>query len=249
MNRYFIYLAYNGKNYCGWQIQPNGITVQQTVQQCLSILLRKPVTVIGAGRTDTGVHASLMVAHFDWEDILPNTTLTEQLNGILPYDIFIYKIVPVKENSHARFDAVSRTYKYYITYQKDPFQHELLCRLKRPLNKDLMNEASNILLEYSDFTSFCKLHSNTKTNICQIGKAEWNTVQGIDVFTIQADRFLRNMVRSIVWAMIDIGKNKLSVADFKKIIESKNHAIVTASAPAHALFLTGIEYPDWIFKN
>ncbi|BAG83416.1 MAG: tRNA pseudouridine(38-40) synthase TruA [Candidatus Azobacteroides pseudotrichonymphae] len=249
MNRYFIYLAYNGRNYCGWQIQPNGITVQQRIQQCLSILLRKSVTIIGAGRTDAGVHANLMTAHFDWEEILSTTSLTKRLNGILPCDILIYKIIPVKKNAHARFDAISRKYKYYITYQKNPFRNEQLFRLKQPLNKHLMNEASNILSEYSDFTSFCKLHSNTRTNVCRISKAEWNTVQGIDIFTIKADRFLRNMVRSIVGTMIDIGKNKLSITDFRKIIESKNHIMLKSSVPAHALFLTDIEYPNWIFKN
>lgn len=249
MNRYFMYLAYNGKNYSGWQIQLNSITVQQKIQQCLSVLLRKSVTIIGAGRTDRGVHANLMVAHFDWEYVLPTIELTKQLNKILPYDILIYRIIPVKSNAHARFDAISRTYKYYVTYQKNPFQHDQLYILKQPLNINLMNEASKMLLECFDFSNFCKLHSNNKTNFCLIRQAEWSTMQNVDIFTIKSNRFLRNMVRFIVGTIINIGKNKLSIADFKKIINNQNRIMLKSSVPAHALFLTNIEYPNWISKT
>ncbi|MDR2520921.1 MAG: tRNA pseudouridine(38-40) synthase TruA [Bacteroidales bacterium OttesenSCG-928-I14] len=245
MNRYFVYLAYNGKNYCGWQVQPNGVSIQQKIQQCLSVLLRKSITIIGAGRTDKGVHANLMVAHFDLENNIDVYFITEKLNKILPNDILIYKIIQVKPNAHARFDAVSRTYKYYITYQKDPFRFEQLYRLNNQLDINLMNEASNILLKCFDFTSFCKLHSNTKTNICKISIAKWTTMGSTNVFTIKSNRFLRNMVRSIVGTIIRIGENKLSVTDFKKIIDNK--IMSKNSVPAHALFLTNIEYPNWIF--
>ncbi|MDR0541925.1 MAG: tRNA pseudouridine(38-40) synthase TruA [Dysgonamonadaceae bacterium] len=251
MKRYFIYLAYNGKNYCGWQIQPNGITVQQSLEQSLSTLLRVPVSITGAGRTDTGVHARLMVAHFDVEMPDPDTeALTERLNGILPPDIAVDRILPVRPDAHARFDALSRTYQYHITYRKDPFEREFLYRVKKPLDYRRMNEAARILFEYSDFTSFSKLHTDTKTNICRILKAEWR-LEACDrlVFTIQADRFLRNMVRSIVGTLIEVGNGKLSPEGFRAVIESENRAKAGTSVPAHALFLTDIEYPETVFEN
>ncbi len=249
MKRYFIYLAYNGKNYCGWQIQPNGITIQEELEKSLNVLLRDTISITGAGRTDTGVHAQHMVAHFDYSGDLEENILCEKLNRILSKDITIYKIVPVISSAHARFDALSRTYKYYITHRKDPFLYEYLYKVTYPLNYSAMNEAAGILSEYTDFTSFSKLHTDVKTNNCNIMSAQWQEENGNWVFTIKADRFLRNMVRAIVGTLIEVGRNKISLTDFRKIIESKNRGNAGTSAPAHALFLTNIEYPESLFNK
>ena len=247
MARYFIYLAYNGKNYCGWQIQPNGITVQEVIEKGLTTLLRTSVNITGAGRTDSGVHAKLMVAHFDSDNPFELVTLTEKLNRILPKDIVVYKIVRTKPEAHARFDALSRTYHYYVTTQKDPFLHELSYKIPYPLDYDLMNEACNILFKYNDFTSFSKLHTDVKTNNCVIKKAVWHPENGYWVFTIQADRFLRNMVRAIVGTLMEVGRGKLTTEGFRNIIEDKDRSKAGTSAPAHALFLSEIEYPEHLF--
>jgi len=248
MKRYFIYLAYNGKNYCGWQIQPNGITVQQKIEESLSTLLRSTVSITGAGRTDTGVHASLMVAHFDWDKSEIDTSqLKNKLNRILPQDIVIQKIVWVLKEAHARFDAISRTYKYYITDTKNPFKYEHLYRINHPLNLDLMNKAANILFEYEDFTSFSKLHTDVKTNNCKIIKAEWVKENDVWIFTIQANRFLRNMVRAIVGTLIEVGREKLSLDGFRQVIEEKDRGKAGTSVPGNALFLVDIEYPQSLF--
>jgi len=250
MQRYFIHLAYDGKNYCGWQLQPNGTSVQQILEQSLSILLQAPVSITGAGRTDTGVHARRMVAHFDTAiPDLDTNSLTERLNGILPQDIVIHRIVPVSPDAHARFSALSRTYQYFITYRKDPFDREFVYRIKKPLDIERMNEAAQILFEYSDFTSFSKLHTDTKTNLCKIMKAEWQQENDRLVFTIQADRFLRNMVRSIVGTLMEAGRGKLSLEGFRAVIESKDRSQAGTSVPAHALFLMDIEYPETVFVN
>ena len=250
MKRYFIYLAYDGKNYCGWQLQPNGISVQQIMEQSLSILLQTPTPVTGAGRTDSGVHARRMVAHFDTAvPDLDTDSLMERLNGILPQDIVIHRIVPVCPDAHARFSALSRTYQYFVTYRKDPFCREYVYRIKQPLDMERMNAAAQILFEYSDFTSFSKLHTNTKTNRCRILKAEWRQENDRLVFTIQADRFLRNMVRSIVGTLMDAGRGKVSLEAFRAIIESKDRSQAGTSVPARALFLTDIEYPETVFET
>jgi tRNA pseudouridine38-40 synthase len=250
MERYFIYLSYNGANYCGWQNQPNGVSVQQKIEESLNILLRKPVSITGAGRTDAGVHARMMVAHFDWydNDFEPEI-LTDKLNRILPPDISIQKIIRVSPESHARFDAVSRTYQYYISFRKDPFGYPFHYRLNRPLNFDLMNEAASVLFEYTDFTSFSKLHTDVKTNLCRIMQAEWTQTGDVWVFTITADRFLRNMVRAIVGTLLDVGREKLSIEDFRTVIELKDRSGAGSSVPGNALFLTGIEYPPSVVKN
>ena len=247
MSRYFIYIAYNGKNYCGWQIQPNGVTVQEVIEKNLSILRRENISITGAGRTDSGVHARLMVAHFDSSEISDLSGLAEKLNRILPKDIAVYKIVPVKPDAHARFDAISRTYQYYITTEKNPFQHELSYKITYPLNFKLMNKACETLFEYTDFTSFSKLHTDVKTNNCKIIKAEWTQEKDVWIFTIQADRFLRNMVRAIVGTLIEVGRGKITIEEFGKIIESKDRGKAGTSAPGNALFLTEIEYPDCLF--
>ena len=247
MKRYFIYLAYNGKEFCGWQIQPNGISVQATIEQALSVLLQMPIAITGAGRTDAGVHARMMVAHADLPlnmEEIPN--LLERLNGILPKSIVIDKIIPVNSDAHARFDALSRTYQYYITDRKNPFQYELMYKVKKMPDISKMNEAAAILFDYSDFTSFSKLHTDVKTNHCKIMQAEWAAQNDYMVFTITADRFLRNMVRSIVGTLLEVGKGKLSLDGFRRIIESKNRCNAGTSVPAHALFLTGIAYPSLI---
>lgn len=249
MRRYFIYLGYNGKSFCGWQIQPNGETIQQCIETALATLLRQPVAIVGAGRTDAGVHARLMVAHFDWvEPIADLAFLAEKLNRLLPKDIAIYRIVPVTPEAHARFDATSRTYKYYITTRKDPFNHELVCRIHGRLDFAAMNEACRILYDYIDFTSFSKLHTDVKTNNCHIRHAGWQQ-EGDDVwvFTIQADRFLRNMVRAIVGTLLEVGRGKLSQDGFRQVIEGKDRGLAGTSAPGHALYLVDVSYPESLF--
>ena len=250
MNRYFIYLGYNGKNYCGWQVQPNGVTVQQCLEEALGILLRKPVPVVGAGRTDAGVHARLMVAHFDWEtEITDLFHLAGKLNRLLPKDIAVYNIVPVVSDAHARFSATSRTYNYYITDKKDPFNHETVYKL--PVQPDFakMNEACKELFKYTDFTSFSKLHTDVKTNNCKIMHALWEKENGELVFTITADRFLRNMVRAIVGTLVDVGWGKLSIEGFRCIIENKDRNQAGSSVPGKGLFLVDIGYNDDIFLS
>ena len=266
--RYFIRLSFNGKKYNGWQVQDNAPTVQKALNDALSIILKQEVHTIGCGRTDTSVHASEFYAHFDLLDDSSSLTtynlrLTTvyKLNGILPIDIAIHDIIPVKDDANARFSAISRTYKYYINQSKYPFNNDFSYFLYGKLNIELMNEAANLLLETTDFTSFSKLHSDTKTNNCKVTQAEWTEVksnintsahQHIStstslIFTITADRFLRNMVRAIVGTLLDVGREKISLKEFQNIIENKNRSDAGYSVPAHALFLTHIEYPEEIF--
>jgi tRNA pseudouridine38-40 synthase len=246
--RYFIYLSYNGKNYCGWQYQPNGISVQQKLEESLSLFLRKEITVTGAGRTDAGVHARLMVAHFDWEsEALDCCLITEKLNRMLPSDVAVFKTVPVHAAAHARFDAVSRTYKYYVSQEKNPFRSEYTYRVHGIFDIEKMNLASAKLLEYVDFTSFSKLHTDVKTNNCEVSFAQWEQVGQEMVFTIRANRFLRNMVRAIVGTLLDVGRGKLGVEDFCRIIERKDRNEAGSSVPGNALFLEDIAYPDALF--
>lgn len=247
--RYFIFLSYNGAQYCGWQIQPNGITIQEVVEKGLSILLKEKTAVLGAGRTDSGVHAKHMAAHFDCAiSNIDLAELTFKLNNYLPKDIAVHKIVEVKHDAHARFDALSRTYRYYITTDKDPFLNHLKYRLYGDLDLDRMNECANVLFEYIDFTSFSKLHTDVKTNNCKILHAQW-TLQATDyVFTIKANRFLRNMVRSIVGTLLLAGKHKIDVSQMREIIEAQDRGKAGSSVPGHALFLEEIEYPKEIFE-
>lgn len=248
MNRYFLYLGYNGKNFCGWQVQPNGITVQQCIEDALATLLRQPVPIVGAGRTDAGVHARLMVAHFDWnEPIADPAFLVEKLNRLLPKEIAVYRIVPVCQEAHARFDATSRTYNYYITTRKDPFNYDFVYRIPGMLNVEAMNEACRVLFDYIDFTSFSKLHTDVKTNNCCIRQAHWKQEGDIWVFTIQADRFLRNMVRAIVGTLLEVGRGKLTIDGFRQVIEAKDRGRAGTSAPGQALFLVDVTYPDQLF--
>ena len=247
--RYFIYLAYDGTAYHGWQRQPNGLSVQERIEEALSLLLRRETAITGAGRTDAGVHARLMVAHADLPTLLPAPEeWVHRLNRLLPSDIVIYRICPVRADAHSRFDALSRTYHYYIACRKDPFQgrYRWVMDGKR-LDIDRMNEAASHLLRYTDFTSFSKLHTDVKTNNCRITRAGWSLTGNDLVFEITADRFLRNMVRAIVGTLVDVGRGKLSVADFCAIIEARDRCKAGTSAPGNALFLTDITYPEELF--
>ena len=247
MQRYFIFISYDGSDYCGWQVQPNGNSIQKEIETALRILLRQSISITGAGRTDAGVHAKQMVAHFDSETLLDKSFLVEKMNKILPRDIAIHQIQEVSSGAHARFDAVSREYQYFATTGKDAFLHPFQYKITHPLNIELMNEASRILLEYIDFTSFSKLHTDVKTNNCRIKYAYWEQKEELYTFTICADRFLRNMVRAIVGTIIDIGRRKLSLEEFRSIIEAKDRCKAGASVPGQALFLTKVEYPENLF--
>lgn len=249
MQRYFIELAYLGTKYCGWQIQPNANTVQAELDKALSTLLREEVSTTGAGRTDTGVHASFFVAHFDSTQINLNwdQKLLSSINEILPHDIAVKEIVAVIPEAHARFSALSRTYEYRISRVKDPFNIETSWLYKGNLDLDKMKKATSKLLNYTDFTSFSKLGSDVKTNNCKIFSAIWESQQTQLVFTIRADRFLRNMVRAVVGTLIDVGRGKTSVSEFVEIIQSRDRSMAGTSAPPEGLFLTNIEYPVDIF--
>jgi tRNA pseudouridine38-40 synthase len=248
--RFFIYFSYKGAAYHGWQIQPNGVSVQEVLTRALCTILRTELEVVGAGRTDAGVHAKLMVAHFDLEIDLPaGFDLVAKLNCFLPGDIAVFKIVEVKPEAHARFDAISRRYEYHIVTHKDVFKTELTARESIKLDFEKMNAAAKTLLEYSDFTSFSKLHTDVKTNNCVVSHAEW-TKQGDEwVFTIEADRFLRNMVRAIVGTLFEVGRQKMSLEEFRMVVESKNRCKAGTSVPARGLYLVEIKYPDAIFVH
>lgn len=240
--RYFIEFSYNGSTFFGYQIQPNEISVQEELEKALSTLLRSEIKTTGAGRTDTGVHAKKMFAHFDWEGALQEN-LVYQLNSFLPPSIAVQRIFPVKEEMHARFSATYRTYKYYISLEKNPFSEKMAWQYWRnTLDVQKMNEACKILFEYEDFGSFARVGADNKTNLCKIYTAEWEQNGNELVFTISADRFLRNMVRAIVGTMVDIGRGKLKVEDLRKVIESQNRSEAGSSAPAHALFLVDVGY-------
>ncbi len=244
--RYFIYLSYNGARYHGWQIQPNGISVQEVLGKALSTLLHEPIEVTGAGRTDAGVNASLMVAHFDTTQEV-NEQLVYRLNKFLPQDIAISNIRKVKDDAHARFSATSRTYHYYVITAKSPFE-PYAYRFPQPLDFKKMNEAAQTLFDYIDFTSFSKLHTDVKTNNCRIMHAKWTQVSPIKwQFTITADRFLRNMVRAIVGTLLDVGRGVLTIEQFRAIIEKKDRCSAGTSVPGNALFLSDITYPENVF--
>ena len=248
MARFFVTLSYNGKNYVGWQIQPNGISVQQVLQDALSTILRQQVAIVGAGRTDAGVHAREMIAHFDLDgDAFSTGDLVYKLNNFLPKDISISTIRPVKADAHARFSATSRSYKYYVTTVKEPFLHEYTCRIFFQPDVEAMNALCEVLKEYTDFTSFSRLHTDVKTNNCRIEYARWEKKGEVYEFTIRADRFLRNMVRAIVGTLLQAGRGRLDEEGFRHIIEAKNRNEAGDSAPGHALFLEKVTYPDDIW--
>lgn len=248
--RYFIELAYNGTRFHGWQIQPNAQSVQGTLEYALSTICREKITIIGSGRTDTGVHASYFVAHFDSENVkLDDPDFTFKLNSFLNRDIVIYGLYKVNSDAHARFDALSRTYHYFISQQKDPFSQETCWYFTKPLDIENMNKACRMLFEYEDFTSFSKLHTDVKTNNCKIYEARWKLKKHHLIFAVKADRFLRNMVRAIVGTCIEVGLGKLNVDEFRNIIEAQDRAAAGASAPPEGLFLTDIVYPEEIFTR
>ncbi|MCL3781258.1 tRNA pseudouridine(38-40) synthase TruA [Prolixibacteraceae bacterium JC049] len=244
LKRYFIQLAYNGKNYHGWQIQPNAISVQEELNKALTVLLKNDINVVGAGRTDTGVHASFFVAHFETDATFDPKQLTYKLNRFIRGQVSVEQIFEVDSEMHARFSALSRSYKYFISKKNNPFSSELAYHHRVPLDVEKMNEAGKILFDYIDFTSFSRLHTDVKTNNCRIDKVQWTEDGDFLVFEIKADRFLRNMVRAIVGTLIQVGEGKCTIEDFRKIIEDKNRGRAGASAPGNALFLTDIEYPE-----
>ncbi len=245
--RYFIEIAYNGKNYHGWQIQPKSVSVQEVLENALSTILRKEIKVVGAGRTDSGVHAKQLYAHFDMVEIEEPSVLVFRLNSLLPKDISVKTIFQVKEEAHARFDAVERAYEYLISLEKDPFMEDFAYHIHQKPDVELMNQAANLLLSYKDFQCFSRTHTDVKTYNCKVKTAFWKEENNQLIFTIVADRFLRNMVRAIVGTLLEVGFKKRSLADLKSIIESKDRSEAGASAPAHGLYLTRVLYPDTIF--
>lgn len=253
--RYFIKLAYNGTNYHGWQSQPNATTVQETLAKALSTILTFDIELMGAGRTDTGVHAKEMFAHFDFNKTIESLSLVHKLNSFLPKDIVVYAVFPVHNEAHARFDATKRTYEYHINTFKDTFLQEQSWYYHQKLDVDLMNEAAKILLKHKDFQCFSKVNTDVNTFDCEIFEAYWtqgNAEQGTSkqennhlVFTISANRFLRNMVRAIVGTLVYVGLHKINLEEFNAIIHSKDRDKAGFSVPAHGLYLTKIDY-DYI---
>lgn len=249
--RYFIYLSFSGTAYHGWQSQPHSATVQRILENALSTILGEKVAATGAGRTDTGVHARVFCAHFDsrHNDLHTRKNIIYRLNRFLPGDISVKRLVKVDPAAHARFSALSRTYRYYVTKIKDPFLIDSAWHVYGQIDQDAMNEACRVLLKYDDFTSFSKLHSDNRTNICRIYTAEWVDDGTRLVFTIKADRFLRNMVRAITGTMMDVGMGKLTVRQFEEILLAKDRCRAGKSAPAKGLFLEEIEYAEEIFQE
>ncbi|MEO5777579.1 MAG: tRNA pseudouridine(38-40) synthase TruA [Flavobacterium sp.] len=240
--RYFIELAYKGTNFHGWQYQPDADSVQETLNKALSLLLKTDIDIVGAGRTDTGVHAKQMFAHFDSETEIDIPQLIHKLNSFLPKDIAVFNIIKVADEAHARFDATKRTYEYHIHTMKDVFENDGSYQFQLPLDIDKMNEACKILFKHTDFECFSKVNTDVHTFNCVIFEADWKQYGNKLVFTIAADRFLRNMVRAIVGTMINIGTGKISLSDFEKIIDSKDRSQAGFSVPAHGLYLTKIDY-------
>lgn len=247
--RYFIELSYFGKAYHGWQNQPNSISVQEVLEENLSKVLRSKIEIVGAGRTDAGVHAKQMFAHFDQVETLDTDLLKYKLNSMLPKDVAIAEIFQVKEDAHARFDALSRSYEYHIVQEKDAFNKDTAWFMKHELDVEKMNTAALILKDYTNFKCFSKSRTDVKTYNCRIDQAEWKREGNKLVFHITADRFLRNMVRALVGTLIEIGQNKYPVSHMHEVIESENRSKAGTSVPAHGLYLTRIEYPENIRIN
>ncbi|MFV8443079.1 tRNA pseudouridine(38-40) synthase TruA [Flavobacterium sp. LB2P44] len=246
--RYFIKLAYNGTQYHGWQYQPNAASVQETLSKAFSVLLNTTINLMGAGRTDTGVHATEMYAHFDFEKAFDIPSLIHKLNSYLPKDITVYDLIPVHNDAHTRFDAVKRTYEYHINTFKDVFSQDQSWYFHQRLDVDLMNEAAKLLFNHIDFQCFSKVNTDVNTFDCTLYEAYWKPENNKLIFTISANRFLRNMVRAIVGTLVNVGLHKVTLADFTAIIESKNREKAGFSVPAHGLYLTKIEY-NYITKK
>ena len=243
VKRYFIWLSYDGTHYHGWQVQPNGISVQGELQRVLSTLLRQEISITGAGRTDAGVHARVMAAHFDFEGDIDCKQLAYKMNRMLGVDIVIDRIEEVSPELHARFSATERTYHYYIHTRKDPFQRHYSCEIHYPLDFEKMNEAGRILTTYEDFGAFCKAHSDVKTTLCHVTRAEWiQTDENTWYFVITANRFLRNMVRAVVGTLVDVGRGRLTLEEFRGVIEGKRRSDAGDSMPGNALFLEDVKY-------
>ena len=244
MQRYFIYFSYDGSAYHGWQIQPNGNSVQAELQKALFTILQRHIEVVGAGRTDTGVHARIMVAHFDDESAqIDGEQLTYKLNRVLPYDISVLRIIPVDSTMHARFSAQRRTYHYYVHLDRDPFCRFTSYRLYQAPDFALMNKAAQLLLQTKDFGAFCKSHSDAKTTFCDVTEAQWVQLTATKwYFKITANRFLRNMVRAVVGTLLDVGYGKVTLEAFREILNSRSRSNAGESVPGHALFLEEIEY-------
>jgi len=247
--RYLIKLAYNGTNYHGWQKQINARSVQQVLEEKLSLLLGTTIETLGCGRTDTGVHAKDFYAHFDFEDVLNTDKLVYKLNQILPADVVVENINEVKVDFNARFDATSRTYEYWITAKRNPFLVELAWYRHENFDVDAMNRAAQLLIGAHDFECFSKVKTQVNNFRCHVIKANWHQQNDCLIFTITANRFLRNMVRAIVGTLIEVGRNKLSLEDFEKILASKNRCEAGQSVPAKGLFLTKVEYPKGIINT
>ena len=248
--RYFLELRYDGAAYCGWQRQPDQPSVQQTLEKALATLLREPIEVVGAGRTDTGVNASYYVAHFDTlKPVADPVQTVYKLNFLLPGSIAVGSLTPVADEAHARFSAREREYRYYIEPSKNPFTRGTTWQYYVPLDIVRMNEAAAMLPGFDDFTSFAKLNSNNKTNICHVKQAAWTVdKQGVLCFTIRADRFLRNMVRSLVGTLVDVGRGRYTPDEFRAIVESRDLSRSSGGAPPQGLFLSDVVYPADIFE-
>ncbi len=241
--RYFIWFKYDGTAYHGWQVQPNGITVQSELQRCLSLLLHEEITVTGAGRTDTGVHARRMAAHFETEVQFNPAQLAHKLNGLLHQDIAVWQIVPVSDDMHARFSARARTYRYYVHTSKNPFLRYFSLEIHYRLDYELMNKAGRMLMEYEDFGAFCKAGSDVKTTLCHVTHAQWHQIDEESwYFEITANRFLRNMVRAVVGTLVEVGRGRMSLDEFRQVIEGRQRTQAGESMPAKALFLENVQY-------
>ncbi len=245
--RYFIEIAYKGKNYFGWQRQPNQPSVQQVLEETISTLLRREIKITGAGRTDTGVHAKQLFAHFDFDAIENPDHFVFRMNSFLPKDISVKNLLPVKKDAHARFDALQREYEYVISVEKNPFLQDFAFQIYNWPSVERMNEAAIFLLEHNDFQCFSRSRTDVKTYNCTIAKAQWEAMENRLIFTIAADRFLRNMVRAIVGTLLDVGFGRISLENFKKILKSKSRQEAGPSAPAHGLYLTKVVYPESIY--
>jgi len=248
--RYFIDIAYDGTSYHGWQRQPNGLTVQEELENALSTLLRTDIAVTGAGRTDAGVHATQLFAHVDFEkkyNLEDLGQLAFRLNRFLPQAIAVNQIIPVTAEAHARFDATERSYTYFIHQKKNPFLVNQSYFFEAEVQVELMNEAAKLLLGRQDFKCFSRSNTDVKTYLCDIREAFWSHEEDRLVFRVTADRFLRNMVRAVVGTLLDVGLQKTSINDLKEIIASGERSEAGASAPAHGLYLTAVRYPEEIF--
>jgi tRNA pseudouridine38-40 synthase len=244
--RYFLELSYDGTPFVGWQRQPAGDSVQSCLEDALSILFRKPLTIVGAGRTDAGVHAHQLFAHVDLDEHV-DQDLTFRLNKLLPKEIAVRNFIAVTQDAHARFDAVSRIYRYHITTQKNPFLQKRSYQFAKPLDLDLMNQAAKILIDHKNFKCFSKSKTDVKTYVCDIQQVHWQQNGSKLVFFIQANRFLRNMVRAIVGTLIEVGLRKISISDFEAILASRDRSQAGYSVPAHGLYLEKVNYPKHIF--